>query len=108
MGCCVFEKNVSDLARAVFVDVEVLLVQVGHVLADAVSDRHVQRDEVDPGPETLLCPDRRGGRGSEHDSETETAGHLFPPVRVRARAVSPGPVTETAIFSGGIRVSGLA
>ena len=77
-------------------------------LPDAVGDRHVQRDQVDAGPETLLRPDRGGGRGSDQHGETETANHLFPPVRVRARAVSPSPVTDTLIFSGGIRVSGRA
>jgi hypothetical protein len=90
IGVCVFEKNVGD------------------VLSRAVGNRHVQRDDVDADTESLLCPERDGrGAGEEH-GKRETTGHLFPPVRVRARTVSPGRLTETAIFSGGINVSGRA
>src|SRR5262249_49935984 len=104
--------------RAVLVDLEVVLVEVRDVLRGRVRDGDVERDELDAAANRALrlsLRDKHGraGRRHEHGDSHPPTGlrdhrAAASPVRVRARATSPGFDTVTSIFSGGISVSGRA
>ena len=101
------------LLGAVLVDLELFFVQVRRVLPLAVGGGDVQRHELDAAADPLpLGGQHRGAGGGDAGRPAANSPriHLAParPVRVRARAFSPGFVTVTSIFWGGMSVSGRA
>ena len=111
IGCCVLREERELLLRAVLVDLEVVLVEIGDVLAVAVGDRHVQRDELDAAAEPLLRARDAAAAAAASDEHARptTADHLFASGAASARApsapaASPSPRSSPAGSGVGPRV----